>query len=126
VAEKCQTLLFSAYRLDQYTDPDSFMLQVAAVFSQYEDAVLIRATDPFRSDCLQQSNKFPPSMAEIRESLDGFVKSLNAAAFVAERETRGFHRDTGRGFGYYDAKGERYDPEKHRTLPLTCSIAPAD
>lgn len=116
VAEKCQTLLFGAYRLDLYADPDSFMLQVAARFSQYDDAVLIRATDPLRRDNIQTTYKFPPSIQEITAALDATVKALEAAAFVEERTSRGFFRvpDT---FRYINAKGERYDPAKHRDLP---------
>jgi hypothetical protein len=106
--------MFGAYRLDQYSDPDSFMLQVAVVFSQYEGAVLLRATDPRRRDCLQRRFKFPPSLYEISESLDELTKVVKAQEHVAERESRGFFYRDGR---FLNAGGEKYDPEKHRNLP---------
>lgn len=93
------------------------MAQVAAVFCGYEDAVLLRATDPFRSDCIQRQFKWPPALAEISAALDVFEKLIEAQAYVAERESRGFHRDTTKGFGFFNANGERYDPERHRGLP---------
>lgn len=124
VAERCQTLLFGAYRLDQYSDPKSFMLQVAAVFSQYDNAVLLFATDPLRRDCIQLSHKFPPSLAEIRDVLDSAKKTLDAIAFVEDRESRGFKFD---GRSFRNAAGEKYDPVKHRKLPqMTLPIARAD
>lgn len=93
------------------------MLQVAAIFSQYDDAVLLRATDPFRRDCLQQTSTFPPSCAEIRKALDNFEGALAALSYVAERESRGFFRKPGSTFGFFNAAGEKYDPKKHRNLP---------
>jgi hypothetical protein len=125
VAETCQSRLFSAYRLDQYSDPEGYMAQVAAIFSQYNDAVLMRATDPFRRDCIQRTYKFPPSLQEITEALDNTEKTVRALAHVEERTSRGFSYVDGRGF--INAAGEKYDPAKHRSLPqITFPVAPAD
>jgi hypothetical protein len=110
VAEKCQKLLFSAFRLDAYSDPDSFMLQVAARFSQYDDAVLLRATDPFRHDNIQTIYKFPPSIHEITAALDSTQKAVEAMAYVVERESRGFKMTVN---GFVNAAGERYSAAKH-------------
>ncbi|HLH95463.1 MAG TPA: hypothetical protein VKW08_10135 [Xanthobacteraceae bacterium] len=118
VAQRCQKLLFTAYRLDAYADPEMFQAQVAAVFSQYSDAVLIRATDPLRRDCIQRTHKFPPSIQEIGEALDGFEKTEKALAFVEERVSRGF---TWNGTGFFNANGEKYDAAKHRALPQIAS-----
>lgn len=113
----CSKRLFTSYRLDQYNDPVSFAEQVAIIFAGYEDAVLIRATDPSRRDSLQRQFKWPPALAEISAALDVFEKLIAAQAYVAERESRGFHRDTTKGFGFFNANGERYDPQRHRDLP---------
>lgn len=116
--------MFSAYRLDLYSDPDGFMAQVAALFSQYDDNVLLRATDPLCGDSIQCAHKFPPSIAEIREALDRFVKTVAALAYVEERESRGFFHD---GRAFRNAAGEKYDPARHRDLPqISFPIAPAD
>jgi hypothetical protein len=123
VARKAHKLLFSAYRLDQYSDPDGFMTQVAAVFCDYTDEVLIRATDPTRRDCIQRRFKFPPSLQEISEALDEMVKIVAARNFVEEREARGFRWISDRR-GFFNAAGERYDPAKHRTVDLPKSETP--
>jgi chromosome condensin MukBEF ATPase and DNA-binding subunit MukB len=117
--------LFSSYRLDQYNDPDSFVKQVAIIFAGYEDAVLIRTTDPSRRDCIQRTYKFPPSLQEISEALDDAKKTIAALAHVEERTSRGFSYVSGRGF--INAAGEKYNAVKHRTLPqITFPVAPAD
>ena len=110
-AETSQTRLFTAYRLDQYPDPEGFMAQVAAVFSGYEDAVLLRATDPFRRDCIQRTHKFPPSLHELTKALDSTKKAIEAERFIAEREAQGFFwvdkREDGK-VGFYNDAGEQY------------------
>lgn len=110
----CQNRLFSAYRLDQYTDPKGFMLQVAAVFSQYEDAVLLRATDPLRRDCMQRTHKWPPSLKEICVALDATVEALAGASFATEAESRGFFW---KGNGFFNAEGDLYSRRKHGHIP---------
>lgn len=109
--------MFSSYRLDQYNDPDSFVEQVAIIFAGYEDAVLIRATDPSRRDCIQRTHKFPPSLSEVSEALDAAVKAILAERYITERISRGFLFDDRRG-GFYNAKGERYVEKKHSLLPI--------
>lgn len=100
------------------------MQQVAAVFSQYGDAVLLHATDPLRARCIQRTHRFPPSLKEIANSLDEAKKSLEAQDYVEERTSRGFRWIDGR---FRNAAGEKYDPVKHRALPqITFSIALAD
>jgi hypothetical protein len=115
VARDCQKMMFSAYRIDQYHDPDAFMSQVAIVFAQYDDEVLVLATDPRRRDCIQQTHKFPPTLHEIREALNAAQKAIDAQRYVAARESRGFNWDQVRG-GFYNDRGERYVEAKHGGL----------
>lgn len=124
IGRLCSKRLFTSYRLDHYNDPDSFAEQVAIIFAGYDDAVLLRVTDPSRRDCIQRTYKFPPSLQEISEALDNAAKAVRAAAFVEECESRGFHWN---GRCFINAAGERYDPAKHRALPQSAfPIAPAD
>lgn len=106
--------LFTSYRLDQYNDPDSFAEQIAIIFAGYEDRVLLRATDPARRDCIQRTYKFPPTLQEISEVLDAMQKTIGAVDYVEERTARGFFWD---GRRFVDKNGEKYDPQKHRSLP---------
>lgn len=59
-------MLFSAYRLDQFADPDGFMAQAAIVFSQYPLDVIEYVTDPLTG--IQSKNKWPPNIPEIHEA----------------------------------------------------------
>src|SRR6266436_1572594 len=43
---RCQRILFSAYRADQYADPDGFMVSMGMVLEQYPDDVIVYITDP--------------------------------------------------------------------------------
>src|SRR5512139_1606001 len=53
-------IMFSAYRLDQYPDPDGFMLQALAVLSEYPAEVVHYVTDPRTG--LQRTQTFPPTI----------------------------------------------------------------
>lgn len=114
VARKCQKLVFGAYRPDQYTDPEAFMTQVAAVFSQHEDATLLHATNPLNANAIQRKRKWPPTISELSDDLDAAAEYLKARRFVVERESRGFFFKDG---VFINAQGEKYLPEKHANLP---------
>ena len=119
-ARRCQKLLVGAYRLNQYADPESFMMQVAAVFSGYSDAVLVRATDPTLRDCIQRTHKWPPSLAELSDALDAAAKAIETEQFIAERERQGFawvNDPANNRIGFYNAAGQRYgDPQSVRQI----------
>lgn len=55
-------VLFSAYRLDQFTDPDAFMVNIGAVLEQYPVETIRFVTDPRTG--VQRRCKFPPTVAE--------------------------------------------------------------
>lgn len=65
---RCQMALFSAYRLDQFADPDGFKTQLGAVLEQYPDEVITFVCDPRTG--IQRRNKFPPTISEIVEACD--------------------------------------------------------
>jgi len=67
---ECGALLLKAYRKSDLIDPISFGEQVAAIFEDYEDPVIIAVTNPYNQDAIQRRHKFLPSLAEIVEACD--------------------------------------------------------
>lgn len=67
-------MLFSAYRTDQYTDPESYMASLGMVFEQYPDEVICYVTDPRTG--IQRNKKWPPAISEIVTALDDRVAAL--------------------------------------------------
>ncbi len=68
-------ILFGAYRLDQYPDPDSFMLQCMALLADYPAQVVIYVTDPRTG--IQRKKIFPPAIAEIAQACDERLEYLH-------------------------------------------------
>lgn len=71
---RCQGALFSAYRTDQYADPDGFMASLGLVFSQYPDDVIEYVCDPRTG--VQRGQKFPPTISEIVEACDARISDM--------------------------------------------------
>jgi hypothetical protein len=65
---RCQLAVFSAYRIDQYAEPDSFKTSLGAVLEQYPDEVITYVCDPRTG--IQRRNKFPPTISELVEACD--------------------------------------------------------
>lgn len=63
-----QRILFSAYRSDQYSDPEGYVASLQMVLEQYPNDVIIHVTDPRTG--VQRHLKWPPSIAEIIEACD--------------------------------------------------------
>lgn len=61
-------MIFSAYRKDDFADPDSFLIQMSMVLEKYPDQVVSYVTDPLTG--IQSRSKFPPVLAEIKELCD--------------------------------------------------------
>jgi hypothetical protein len=59
------TLLFGCYRASEANDPETFIAAAAATLARYPTEVVIAVTDPVRG--LPSTNKWLPSIAEIRE-----------------------------------------------------------
>jgi hypothetical protein len=63
-------MVLSAYRIDQFGDPDGFIGQLDAVFSRYDIEVVEYLTDPRNSKSLQRVHSWPPTIAEVSEACD--------------------------------------------------------
>lgn len=72
---RCQRMLFSAYRADQYSDPEGYMASLGMVLEQYPDDVVIYITDPRTG--IQRRCKWPPAISEIVEACDQHNQYLN-------------------------------------------------
>ena len=61
-------MLFSAYRTEQYPDPEGYMVSLGMVLEQYPDDVVVYITDPRTG--VQRHCKWPPAISEIVEACD--------------------------------------------------------
>lgn len=76
---RCQLAVFSAYRADQYSDPDSFKISLGAVLEQYPNEVITFVCDPRTG--IQRRSKWPPTISEMVEACDDhreFLRKLRA------------------------------------------------
>jgi hypothetical protein len=71
---QCQRIVFSAYRADQYADPEGFMLSLGMVLQDYPDEVIVYITDPRTG--VQRRNNWPPTIAEIVAACDDRIAYL--------------------------------------------------
>jgi hypothetical protein len=55
--------LFSAYRRDDYADPDGFVLQLGVILEKYPDSVIEQICSPFSG--IQRKSTRPPNIADI-------------------------------------------------------------
>lgn len=67
-------MIFSAYRTDQYPDPDGYMVSLGAVLEQYPDDVVLYVSDPRTG--IQRDSKWPPTINEIVTALDSRASDL--------------------------------------------------
>lgn len=63
-----QRILFSAYRNDQYSDPEGYVASLGMVLEQYPNDVIVYVTDPRTG--VQRDLKWPPTIAEIVDACD--------------------------------------------------------
>lgn len=71
---RCQLALFSAYRVDQYGDPEGFKASLGLVLEQYPNEVILYVCDPRTG--VQRHCKWPPTISEIVEACDARVADL--------------------------------------------------
>jgi hypothetical protein len=64
-------VLFNAYRLDQYTDPEGFKLSIGLVLEQYPIDTIKFVTDPRTG--IQRRCTFPPGVKEVVEACDQHI-----------------------------------------------------
>lgn len=65
---RCQVALFSAYRIDQYADPEGFKNSLGAVLEGFPDEVIRYVCDPRTG--IQRRSKWPPTISEIIEACE--------------------------------------------------------
>lgn len=67
-------VLFSAYRRDDFADPDGFVVQLGSVLSEFPDDVVTYVTSPQTG--LQRRSKWPPTISEVLEACEGHEEYL--------------------------------------------------
>lgn len=65
---RCQLALFSAYRIDQYADPEGFKVSLGAILEGFSDDVIRYVCDPRTG--LQRRMKWPPTISEVVEACE--------------------------------------------------------
>lgn len=60
--------ILSAYRRDDYADPDSFNSQLGVILERYPPCVVEHISHPLTG--IQRKSVFPPSIAEIVKACD--------------------------------------------------------
>lgn len=71
-------VLFSAYRRDEFADPDGYLIQLGAVLEAYTEETIISVTDPRTG--IQRTAKWPPSIAEVVEACEAETRRQNTIA----------------------------------------------
>lgn len=75
VVSRAIQILFSAYRRDDFADPEGFVTQLGAILSDFPEEVVIYVTSPRTG--MQRRSKWPPTISEIVtacEEHQGFLK----------------------------------------------------
>lgn len=80
-------MVFSAYRRDEFSDPDGFVLQLGMVLEAYDDAVIEYVTSPRTG--IQRRSKWPPSIAEVVDACDAEIaRQATLARYAAMPKPR--------------------------------------
>lgn len=79
-------MLFSAYRRDDFADPELFIAQLGMVFEGYPDEVIVTVTSPRTG--IQRRIKFPPSIAEVVEACDAETVAMDTRRRYAAMPSR--------------------------------------
>src|ERR1700694_4013390 len=67
-------VLFSAYRLDQYSDPEGFKINIGLVLEQYPIDTIRFVTDPRTG--IQRTHEWPPSVANVVTACESHVANV--------------------------------------------------
>lgn len=70
-------MLFSAYRRDDFADPDGFVAQLGVILCDFPEEVVTYVTSPKTG--MQRRSKWPPTISEIVtacEEHQGFLKRM--------------------------------------------------
>lgn len=68
---KAVRMIYSAYRRDDFADPDMFIAQAGAILERYPDDVVAEISHPFTG--VQRRCKFPPSISELVDACEAAV-----------------------------------------------------
>lgn len=72
-------MIFSAYRRDDFADPDGFVLQLGMILERYSDEVVIEVSHPLSG--IQRRHKGrPPDIAAIVEACDEIAARIERYA----------------------------------------------
>src|ERR1700690_2944781 len=61
-------LLFSAYRRDDFADPEGFVAQLGVILCDFPEEVVTYVTSPKTG--LQRRSKWPPAISEVIEACE--------------------------------------------------------
>jgi hypothetical protein len=67
-------LLFSAYRRDDFADPEGFVAQLGVILCDFSEEVVIYVTSPKTG--LQRRSKWPPAISEVIEACEDHQSHL--------------------------------------------------
>lgn len=81
IAQQIEVLL-SAYRKDDYADPQGFVAQLGMILSEFPAEVIIYATSPQTG--IQRESKWPPTIQEVLAYCQEYQRHLE----VMRRPTR--------------------------------------
>src|SRR5262249_27055314 len=65
-------MIFSAYRKDDFADPEGFIAQLGVILETYPDSVVRYVSSPLTG--IQRRLKFPPSIAEVVQACDDQIE----------------------------------------------------
>jgi hypothetical protein len=85
---KAIQLLYSAYRRDDFADPEGFVAQLGVILSDFPEEVVTYVTGPKTG--LQRRSKWPPTISEVLEACEDHLLHLERVrkqrpAVVAQR-----------------------------------------
>lgn len=79
-------LLFGSFRKGDANDPDTYVMAITAILSEYDPAVIKRVTDPRLG--IARKSKWMPNPAELSEACD---EAKLALKHEADMEAKGWH-----------------------------------
>lgn len=68
-------MLFSAYRRDDFADPEGFVAQLGVILCQYPEEVVTYITSPLTG--IQRRSKWPPTISEVVDACMDHVEHLD-------------------------------------------------
>lgn len=93
-------MLFSAYRRDDFADPEGFVTQLGTILSEFPDEVVTYVTNPGTG--LQRRSKWPPTISEVlgacEQHQDFLVKARTARPAFQDRPLSPRLRDRPQGY----------------------------